>query len=35
MEKYSFIVVGGGVAGTTCAERVKKKILNNLIIAKI
>ncbi len=24
LEKYSFIIVGGGVAGTTCAERVTR-----------
>lgn len=27
IDKYQFIVVGGGIAGTTCIERVKPNIL--------
>ena len=31
MNKFTFIVIGGGVAGTTCAERVITQKLLKLI----
>jgi flavin-dependent dehydrogenase len=29
VKKYNFIIVGGGIAGTTCAERVCVAILTS------